>query len=85
MPDVVPILSPLHWVRLSAYCQQSGDTPAAVHSRRRRVVVQGDDGSSVTEWIDGLHCQIAPDGNLWVNLLEVNRWVEGKNSRQEVR
>lgn len=66
-PDGHIIVSPLRWVRLSAYCQQSGDTPAAVHQRRKR-----------DTWTDGIHCQIGPDGNLWVNLVEVNRWVEGK-------
>lgn len=83
MPEPVTLLSPLVWVRLAAYCRQSGDTPAAVHARRRRIVDRGD-GQPVTEWVDGLHCKIGPDGNLWVNLVEVNRWVEGKSSLQAV-
>lgn len=27
-------------------------------------------------WLDGLHCKLGPDGNLWINLVEVERWVE---------
>lgn len=79
MTDSLILLSPLVWVRLAAYCRQSGDTPAAVHARRRRIVDRGD-GQEGPEWVDGLHCRIGPDGNLWVNLVEVNRWVEGKSS-----
>jgi len=55
----------LRWVRLSKYCKASDDTPAAVHKRRRRRV-----------WVDGTHCKVV-DGNLWVNVDAVNRWVEG--------
>lgn len=53
------------WVKLKRYCQVSGDTAHAVHSKRKRGM-----------WLDGLHCKIGPDGNLWVNLLEVEKWVE---------
>lgn len=60
-------LSPLQWIRLAKYCELSGDTPDAVHARRRK-----------KQWVDGLHCRLAPDGNLWVNLEEVNRWVESQ-------
>ena len=59
--------SRLRWVRLAHYCAFSGDTAAAVHSRRKK-----------RQWLDGVQCQVAPDGNVWVNLDEVNRWVEGQ-------
>lgn len=62
---LVTVQSRLRWVRLSKYCEQTGDTPAAVKARRRRA-----------QWTDGLHCRLAQDGNLWVNLDEVNAWVE---------
>ena len=52
------------WVRLSRYCAATDDTPDAVHARRRR-----------GQWIDGIHCKIGPDGKLWVNPSEVNKWV----------
>jgi hypothetical protein len=65
-PDRTEIfISPLRWIRLATYCQLSGDTPDAVHSRRRK-----------RQWTDGRHCLVGPDGNLWVNPEEVNRWIE---------
>ncbi|MFO3160033.1 excisionase [Legionella pneumophila serogroup 1] len=53
------------WVKLKKYCQISGDTTNAVHGKRKRGM-----------WLDGLHCKVGPDGNLWVNLEEVEKWVE---------
>lgn len=53
------------WVRLAKYCADKGDTPDAVHARRRK-----------RQWIDGVQCRIGPDGNLWVCPEEVNRWIE---------
>ena len=58
-------VSPLRWIRLATYCQLSGDTPDAVHARRRK-----------RQWTDGQQCLVGPDGNLWVNPEEVNRWIE---------
>jgi hypothetical protein len=54
------------WVRMKRYCEMYGDTPDAVHERRRR-----------GKWIDGVHCQKV-DGNVWVNILEVRKWIELK-------
>lgn len=56
---------PRDWVRLQKYCDDKGDTAGAVHARRRK-----------RQWIDGVHCRIGPDGNLWVCPEEVNRWIE---------
>ena len=58
----------MKWVKLKKYCQQSGDTPDAVHSKRKRGMC-----------LDGLHCKLGPDGNLWVNLIEVEKLVEQGN------
>jgi len=58
----------LKWVKLKHYCALSGDTPYAVHAKRRK-------GS----WLEGIHCQLGPDGNVWVNLVEVETWVENSN------
>lgn len=58
-------MQPIKWVRLKHYCALSGDTADAVHARRRR-----------GQWLDEVQCRIAPDGNLWINLCEVARWVE---------
>lgn len=60
--------SPLQWIRLAKYCELSGDTPDAVHARRRK-----------RQWIDGVHTRLDPGNNLWVNPEEVNRWVEGQS------
>lgn len=56
---------PLKWVKLKHYCALSGDSVDAVHARRRR-----------GQWLNDVQCRIAPDGNLWVNLSEVEQWVE---------
>ncbi len=55
----------LNWVKLNKYCELSGDTQHAVRNRRKRGV-----------WLDGKQCKCAPDGNLWVNLKQVETWVE---------
>ena len=55
----------MKWVKLKKYCEASGDTSNAVHCKRQRGM-----------WLDGLHCRLGPDGNLWVNLMEVEKWVE---------
>jgi len=55
------------WVKLKHYCEQTGDTSDAVHAKRRK-----------GQFIDGVHTKIAPDGNLWVNVEAVNRWVSGE-------
>jgi hypothetical protein len=65
--NAIAYVTPLRWVRLATYCDLSGDTPDAVHARRRK-----------RQWTDGLHCRVGPDGNLWVNPEEVNKWVEGQ-------
>lgn len=64
-PDTTIFATPLRWVRLAVYCQISGDSADAVHSRRRK-----------RQWTDGVQCRVGPDGNLWVNPEEVNRWIE---------
>lgn len=58
----------LHWVRLSKYCDMSGDTPDAVEKRLR-----------TGKWLRDVHAR-KPEGSseLWVNLLAVNDWVAGK-------
>ena len=56
------------WVKLKKYCHESGDTANAVHAKRKKGI-----------WLDGIQCKIGPDGNVWVNLIEVERWVEHGN------
>jgi hypothetical protein len=52
------------WVKLPKYCEISGDTADAVHGRRR-----------LGKWSDGDQCKVV-DGSLWVNLKNVNKWVD---------
>lgn len=58
----------LHWVRLSKYCELSGETPDAVSGRLR-----------TGKWLRDIHAR-QPEGSseLWVNLRAVNDWAEGK-------
>lgn len=58
----------MKWIKLKKYCETSGDTLDAVHAKRRKGA-----------WLDGIHCKIAPDGNLWINIFEVEQWVEKGN------
>lgn len=61
------IANPYRWVRLSLHCAATGDTPDAVHARRRK-----------HQWQDGVQCRLAPDGNLYIAPEEYNKWVEGQ-------
>jgi hypothetical protein len=55
-------------VRLSRYCEVTGDTRDAVHARRKSGA-----------WADGIHCHVGPDRRLWVNIGRAQAWV--KNGR----
>lgn len=54
----------MKWVKLPKYCELSGDTPNAVHARRKK-----------GHWVDGVHCQVR-NKNLWINTEAVEQWVE---------
>jgi hypothetical protein len=58
----------MKWVKLKKYCEISGDTSNAVHAKRKRGM-----------WLDGIQCKVGPDGNIWINVIEVERWVENGN------
>jgi hypothetical protein len=58
----------MKWVKLKKYCQDSGDTANAVHAKRKKGV-----------WLDGIQCRLGPDGNIWINPIEVEKWVENGN------
>lgn len=57
------------WVKLAKHCEATGDTRDAVHARRRKHI-----------WQDGVQCKIGPDGNLYINPTEYNKWVESQQS-----
>ncbi len=65
---VTGVIKMVKWVKLKKYCQISGDTSNAVHAKRKRGM-----------WLDGIQCKIGPDGNVWINLDEVEKWVENGN------
>jgi hypothetical protein len=55
----------MKWVKLKRYCELSGETADSVHAKRR-----------AGHFVDGVQTKIADDGNLWVNLEAVEKWVE---------
>lgn len=55
----------MKWLRLKKYCEISGDTPDAVRWRRKSGV-----------WADGKQSKIGPDKKIWVNIQEVEKWIE---------
>lgn len=63
--------STARWVTLAKHCADTGDTSHAVHSRRKR-----------HEWIDGVQCRLGPNGKLYINPEERDRWVEGSSHRK---
>ena len=65
---ITGVINMVKWVKLKKYCEISGDTSNAVHAKRKRGM-----------WLDGIQCKIGPDGNIWINLIEVERWVENGN------
>lgn len=54
----------MKWVKITKYCELSGDSRDAVHARRRK-----------GQWLDGVHCQVRKN-NLWINTEAVEQWVE---------
>lgn len=58
----------IEWVKLAKYCELTGETRDSVMKKR-----------SSGMFLDGVHCKIAPDSNIWVNLTEVEKWVEQGN------
>jgi len=60
----------MKWVKLKKYTEHTGDTANAVHAKRRKGI-----------WLDDVYCRVGPDGNIWINLDEVEKWVEGGNQQ----
>jgi hypothetical protein len=56
---------PSRWVRARKYEVISGMTAEAIKTARSR-----------GKLIDGVHVKLGPDGNLWVNVPEMDAWVE---------
>lgn len=66
--------SSYRWIKLPKHCQITGDTPDAVHARRRK-----------QQWTDGVQCRLGPDGNLYINPEEYNKWVESQTPASSAR
>jgi hypothetical protein len=60
-------VSEIALVRLRKYCELTGDTANAVHARRKK-----------GQWADGIHGTIGPDNKLWVDIREVQKWVQSR-------
>jgi len=56
--------SAFRWVKLSRYCEMTGDTENAVYQRRYKGA-----------WVEGVHYRLR-DRKIWINLPEVQKWVE---------
>ena len=57
------------WVTLEHHCKATGDTKMAVYMRRNK-----------RQWVEGVHCKTAPNGRVFVNPEEYNKWVESQSS-----
>lgn len=55
----------MNWVKLAKYCEMSGETKYAVYGKRRSGA-----------YVDGVHCKLAEDGKLWVNIDMIEQWVQ---------
>ena len=53
------------WLILEKFCQTTGVTKDAVKAKRFKGV-----------WPDGYVTKKAPDGNLYVNVMQYEQWVE---------
>jgi len=59
-----PNKTPFPWLTLMYYCQLTGDTKQAVYARKKKHV-----------WVEGQHYRIAPNGRIWININEVQHWL----------
>lgn len=59
---------PFPWVLINKLSDATGYTDDAVRAKRKRGV-----------WIEGVHWRKAPDGRLFFNLPEIQKWIEKKD------
>lgn len=57
---------PVWLVKLSKWCELTGDTADAVHSRRKRL-----------EWREGVHWHLR-GAHVWIDTVEAQKWVRGE-------
>jgi hypothetical protein len=58
----------MKWVKAKKYCEMTGETPDSIKAKRRAY-----------HFIEGVHYKVAPDGNMWINIEEVEKWIENGN------
>ena len=54
-----------HWVRLSKYCELTGETKNTFNKKRFTGQIR-----------DGYHAKLAADGAIWVHIERMSQWVE---------
>ena len=59
----------MDWVLLNKYCDLTGETRDSFNSKRRRGLIA-----------HGIHYTKPCDGRIWVNLREMEKWVENEKS-----
>ncbi|MTI12421.1 excisionase [Sansalvadorimonas verongulae] len=64
----------MQWVRLSKYCELSGETRNTVNHKKKAGL-----------WLEGREYRVAGDGCLWINLDAVNHWAGGGGLRSKRR
>lgn len=57
----------LKWVQVKKFCEISGYTPDAIYAKMKKGV-----------WLEGAHWRKGPDGHIFINLQEFEKWVEGR-------
>lgn len=60
-----------HWVRLSKYCELTGESKDTLKKKRYTGQI-----------IDGYHSKVAADGALWVHVERMSEWVEKSSCRR---
>ena len=64
----------IKWVKLKKYCHESLDAVNAVHAKRKKGIQ-----------LDGIQCKMGTDGNIWINVIEVEKWVENRNKSTNIQ
>lgn len=63
--NTVVQVAPSKWVKGKILQQMTGLSTEAARKKRER-----------GEWLEGKHWKYAPDGMVWYNWQEIDRWVE---------
>jgi hypothetical protein len=64
---------PISWVKLERYAEITGDSVDSVNARRK-----------AGKWLEGCQWKLV-DGRIWVNLPEVEKWVEKWEAQAQYR